>query len=97
VARKRCEIVRWRITCGAVRYRQRAEQKLEDAGLESLTERETEVARLVADRQTKPEIATALVLSVKMIETHMHNIFRRLDVSSRVRVARAMDRLPRRP
>ena len=45
----------------------------------------------MADRHTNPEIASTLVLRVKTIETHMHNIFRKLDVSSRVQVARAVE------
>jgi DNA-binding NarL/FixJ family response regulator len=61
-------------------------------GLEALTERELEVARLVVDRHTNPEIARALFLSEKTIETHMHNIFRKLDVSSRADVARTVER-----
>jgi DNA-binding CsgD family transcriptional regulator len=54
---------------------------------ETLTERELEVARLVVDRHTTPEIARALFLSEKAIETHMRNIFRKLGVSSRADVA----------
>jgi DNA-binding NarL/FixJ family response regulator len=61
-------------------------------GVEALTERELEVARLVVDRRTNPEIASALFLSEKTVETHMRNIFRKLDVSSRADVARTMER-----
>jgi DNA-binding CsgD family transcriptional regulator/tetratricopeptide (TPR) repeat protein len=97
--------------CGAVGYRHEAERELRrlgrpvhrrtppgkagGAGVEKLTEREVEIARLVVDRNTNPEIASKLFLSVKTIETHMHNIFRKLDVSSRVEVARALERSPR--
>ena len=66
--------------------------RLDGAGLETLTEREAEIVRLVVDRRTNPEIATELFLSVKTIETHMRNIFRKLDVSSRVEVARFVER-----
>jgi DNA-binding NarL/FixJ family response regulator len=97
--------------CGALRYRNEAERELRKLGhsihrrtrpgktdvmgVESLTERELEVARLVVGRKTNSEIAAALFLSPKTIETHMHNIFRKLDVSSRVEVARAVDRADR--
>ncbi|MGH3118117.1 MAG: LuxR C-terminal-related transcriptional regulator, partial [Gaiellales bacterium] len=93
--------------CGALRYRNAADQELrrlgrhvhrrtrrgeaDAVGVETLTEREREVARLVVDRRTNAEIAEALFLSPKTIETHMRNMFRKLDVSSRVDVARAVE------
>jgi DNA-binding NarL/FixJ family response regulator len=46
----------------------------------------------VVDRQTNPEIARALFLSEKTIETHLRNVFRKLGVSSRADVARAVER-----
>ncbi len=94
--------------CGAVRYRQEAERELRKlgrhvhrrtraanvhgTGLETLTQREIQVGRLVVDRRTNPEIARELFLSVKTIETHLRSIFRKLDVSSRHEVARVMER-----
>jgi DNA-binding NarL/FixJ family response regulator len=95
-------------SCGAVRYRNQAEQELrklgrhpyrrtrpqnaDGVGVETLTQREAEIARLVTNRDTNREIAAQLFLSVKTIESHMHNIFRKLDVSSRVEVARSVER-----
>ena len=97
--------------CAARRYRDQAEHELrklgrrfarrtrprepDGAGLDTLTDRELEVARLVVDRRTNPEIASALFLSEKTIETHMRNIFRKLDVSSRADVARTVERAER--
>ena len=97
--------------CGALRYRDEAEQELgklghrvhrrtrpgkaDASGLESLTGRELQVARLVVDRKTNPEIAADLFLSQKTVETHLRNIFRKLDVSSRVELARAVERADR--
>ena len=97
--------------CGAVRYRQEAERELRKlgrhvhrrtrarnpngAGVETLTQRELQVARLVVDRRTNPEIARELFLSVKTIETHLRTIFRKLDVSSRHEVARLIERAAR--
>ena len=94
--------------CGAMRYRQQAERelrklgkpvhrrtrpgKLGGSGVETLTQREAQVARLVVDRRTNPEIAEELFLSIKTIESHLRSIFRKLDVSSRYDVARAMER-----
>jgi DNA-binding CsgD family transcriptional regulator/tetratricopeptide (TPR) repeat protein len=96
--------------CGAIRYRAAAEHELRrlgdhvhrrtrpgqpgHTGVESLTERERQVARLVVDRRTNAEIAEALFLSPKTIETHLRNIFHKLDVSSRVQLARIIERSP---
>ena len=44
------------------------------------------------ERRTNPEVADELFLSVKTIETHMRNIFRKLEVSSRLDVAPAIER-----
>jgi DNA-binding NarL/FixJ family response regulator len=49
-----------------------------------LTPRELEVLRLVAAGNSNKGIAAELSLSVKTIERHVSNIFRKLDVSSRV-------------
>ena len=64
-------------------------------GLAALTERELQVAELVVDRKTNPEIAAELFLSHKTVETHLRNIFRKLGVSSRVELARAVERARR--
>ena len=64
-------------------------------GLESLTERELQVARLVVDRLTNPQIAAELFLSQKTVETHIRNLFHKLGVSSRVEVARVVERADR--
>jgi DNA-binding CsgD family transcriptional regulator len=61
-------------------------------GLGSLTERERQIAALIVDRRTNGEIAAELFLSTKTIETHVRNIFRKLDVGSRVDVARMIER-----
>ena len=97
--------------CGALRYRAEAERELrrlgqhihrrtqpgkaDGSGVESLTARELEIARLVVDRKTNPQIAEALFLSPKTVETHLRNMFRKLDVSSRVEVARTVEHADR--
>jgi DNA-binding CsgD family transcriptional regulator/tetratricopeptide (TPR) repeat protein len=94
--------------CGARRHRAAAERELrrlgrgahrrsrpgrpQDSGPASLTGRELEIARLVVDRRTNPEIAAELFLSIKTVETHLRNIFRKLDAGSRVEVARIVER-----
>ena len=75
------------------RFSRRTRPRDPDAeGVDTLTERELEVARLVVDRHTNPQIARELVLSEKTVETHMRNIFRKLGVSSRADVARTVER-----
>jgi DNA-binding NarL/FixJ family response regulator len=69
--------------------------KPDGSRLESLTERERQVGRLVVDRTTNAEIAAELFLSQKTVETHMRNIFRKMNVSSRVALARAIERTDR--
>jgi DNA-binding CsgD family transcriptional regulator len=92
--------------CGAVRYRDAAQRQLRQlgqhihrrtrpgeaaTGVGSLTEREMQIARLIVDRKTNGEIARELFLSKKTIETHIRNMFRKLDASSRVDIARAVE------
>jgi ATP/maltotriose-dependent transcriptional regulator MalT len=61
-------------------------------GLAALTGRETEIAELVWDRRTNREIGEALFLSTKTVESHLRNIFAKVGVSSRVELARAVER-----
>lgn len=53
----------------------------------SLTRRELEVARLLAEGYTDRQIADALYLSVRTVGVHVHNILQKLDLRSRVEVA----------
>jgi DNA-binding NarL/FixJ family response regulator len=71
--------------CGALHYRDAAERELgrlghrvhrrtrpgktNAIGIESLTERELQVARLVVERKTNPQIAAELYLSQKTVES----------------------------
>ncbi|HEY1344550.1 MAG TPA: AAA family ATPase [Streptosporangiaceae bacterium] len=94
--------------CGAWRYRQSAERELrrlghhihrrtrpgttDRAGIASLTGRELQVARLVVDRKTNPQIAAELFLSQKTVETHLRNIFHKVGVTTRTALAQAVER-----
>jgi ATP/maltotriose-dependent transcriptional regulator MalT len=64
-------------------------------GIDSLTGRELEVARLVVDRKTNTQIAAELFLSPKTVESHIRHLFQKLSVSSRVEVARVVERADR--
>jgi non-specific serine/threonine protein kinase len=52
-----------------------------------LTERELEIAALVADGLSNREIAEQLVVSKRTVDTHVTHIFGKLGVTSRVQVA----------
>jgi DNA-binding CsgD family transcriptional regulator len=98
---------------GSHRYRLQAERELrklgrsihrrtrpgkgDGSGVDSLTERELQIARLVVDRKTNPQIAAELFLSSKTVEAHLRNTFRKLGVASRVEVARVVERADRAP
>jgi DNA-binding NarL/FixJ family response regulator len=56
-------------------------------GSAALTEREQEIARLVAGGASNPEIAEALFLSRKTIERHVANILAKLGARNRVELA----------
>jgi DNA-binding NarL/FixJ family response regulator len=50
---------------------------------QQLSDRETEVLRLVAGGASNKEIARAMCLSIRTIEAHLRNIFAKLHVGSR--------------
>lgn len=53
----------------------------------TLSDRETEVLRLVAREQTNPAIASALGISAKTVERHVTHIYQKIGVSSRAGAA----------
>ncbi|HEY2100292.1 MAG TPA: response regulator transcription factor [Pseudonocardia sp.] len=53
-----------------------------------LTERETDVLRLVAKGMTARQIATRLVLSHRTVESHVQNTLRKLHLRNRVELTR---------
>jgi ATP/maltotriose-dependent transcriptional regulator MalT len=94
-------------SCGARRARDEAAQAMRAVGvrvgrrsttppaatgLGMLSEREREVAGLVAEGRTNREIAAQLFLSVRTVESHVSRIFEKLGVASRVQVAHAVSR-----
>jgi DNA-binding NarL/FixJ family response regulator len=93
---------------GSLRYRDQAKRELrklgrhihrrtrpgttDRAGIESLTGRGLQVARLIVDCKTNPQIAAELFLSQTTVETHLRNIFHKLGVTIRTALARAVER-----
>jgi DNA-binding CsgD family transcriptional regulator len=57
--------------------------ELEPARLISLSPREQQIARMVANGRTNQAIATCLEISVWTVSTHLRRIFAKLAVSSR--------------
>jgi DNA-binding NarL/FixJ family response regulator len=59
-----------------------------------LTEREQEIARLVAEGGTNREIAKVLFLSPKTVERHVSNVFKKVGVRNRTELASRLRDLP---
>jgi DNA-binding CsgD family transcriptional regulator len=55
--------------------------------LGTLTDREREIAALVAAGRTNREVAEQLFLSPKTVEAHLRNVYAKLGVRSRVELA----------
>ena len=53
------------------------------AGIAGLTERELEIAKLVAERKSNKAIGKDLAISPRTVSTHLSNIFQKVDVPSR--------------
>ena len=59
-----------------------------DEDLDRLTEREREVMRLIARGYAYKEVASALFISIKTVETHVSSVLRKLQLSSRHELTR---------
>jgi DNA-binding CsgD family transcriptional regulator len=59
-------------------------------GIDRLTAQEQRIATAVADGAGNAEIAASLGLSVKTVEYHLHNIYTKLGVHSRVQLLRQL-------
>jgi DNA-binding CsgD family transcriptional regulator len=79
------ELARIELAASGERARRRGE-----SALRQLTPQELQVAMLLAERRTTREAAAALFLSPKTVEYHLRNIYRKLDVSTRDELIKAM-------
>jgi DNA-binding CsgD family transcriptional regulator len=52
-------------------------------GVESLTPGELRIARMAADGKTNKDIAQALFVTLRTVETHLTHVYRKLDIDSR--------------
>ncbi len=87
--------------CGAERLEERVREELRIAGARprrralsgaaSLTPGERRVAAAAAGGVTNREIAQDLFISLRTVEMHLTNAYRKLDISSRSELAEALD------
>jgi DNA-binding NarL/FixJ family response regulator len=64
------------------------QSKKQSGGEPGVSERETEVLRMIAWGHSNKEIAARLGLSVKTVEAHKANAMRKLDMRSRIDIVR---------
>ena len=83
---------------GEVPWAQRARAELARIGGRTrevgLTPAERRVAALVADGRTNREVAAALVLGERTVETHLTRIYAKLGIRSRTELARTYEAAP---
>jgi DNA-binding CsgD family transcriptional regulator len=60
------------------------------SGVESLTASELRVCQLAADGLSNAEIAQALFVTRRTVETHLGNAYRKLEITSRAELARVL-------
>jgi DNA-binding CsgD family transcriptional regulator len=60
------------------------------SGAESLTASERRIAEMAADGASNPEIAQALFLTVKTVESHLSHAYRKLDIAGRAQLPEAL-------
>ena len=65
----------------------RPDPPAEDPGVDGLTQRENDVLRLLADGLSDRDIATALTISNRTVESHVSSILRKLEVRNRTEAA----------
>lgn len=89
------------VACGATAVARRARdelvaagarpRRLRSTGADALTSSQRRVAAMAAEGQTSREIAQALFVSQKTVETHLTQAFRKLGISARSQLAEALE------
>jgi DNA-binding NarL/FixJ family response regulator len=69
-----------------------ANARKEKDPLDALNDQEHKILALIAEGKTNKEIAAGLYLSTKTIEYHLANTYRKLNIHSRVELARIVSR-----
>lgn len=93
--------------CGAIVLAERAHaellatgarpRRLVRSGLDSLTPSERRVAQMATEGQTNREIAQALFVTPKTVETHLSHVYRKLGIQARSQLPAAMSESSSRP
>jgi DNA-binding CsgD family transcriptional regulator len=65
-------------------------RKIVPTGVDSLTASERRVAQLAAEELSNKEIAQSLFVTVKTVEVHLSNVYRKLQIASRRQLASAL-------
>ena len=65
-------------------------RKILRTGLDALTASERRVAQLAADGMTNKEIAQTLFVTIKTVEVHLSHAYRKLEISSRAQLDKAL-------
>jgi DNA-binding NarL/FixJ family response regulator len=79
------EVARIELSAAGARPR-----RLVRTGVDSLTPSELRVAKLAAEGLTNRQIAQALFVTSKTVERHLYSAFRKLDVTAREDLRRAL-------
>lgn len=66
------------------------QEMIQPSGLAELSERENEIAQLVAEGLSNAEIAEQLFISLTTVKTHMKHILAKIDGTNRVHIAIAV-------
>ncbi len=69
-------------------YRRLSDPSVDESGRPALTERETEVLKMVAKGMSYKQIAERLVLSHRTVQNHVQNTLRKLQMHNRVELTR---------
>lgn len=69
-------------------FRRMAEGPPDDDPRSELTERETEILKMVAKGMSYKQIAERLVISHRTVQNHVHNTLRKLQMNNRVQLTR---------
>jgi DNA-binding CsgD family transcriptional regulator/tetratricopeptide (TPR) repeat protein len=80
--------VRARLRALGVRRRHWNQAERPASGWASLTDTERDVATLVAQGLTNPQVAARMFISPHTVKFHLGQVFRKLDIGSRVELAR---------